>query len=501
MQFLNKLYSGRKSIDLLFVLLLVLVWGMHVLSWSDEPPSVDPVNFLMALDHYDVATDRPHPTGYPLFVGLGRAATFVVNKAHAYQFVNLLMLIGAGLCLYLLMRRLGRPEVGLASAALLMTHPLSLAATVVPESYFSDAFFGCAIAAWIVIYAQRPKVLLTGITLIFLALGLFRAASSVELFPLALACAYVTADVKHRNRRVIQVAVCAMASIILAYIVTVMLAGGYQIYSAAVTRVMGAAVAGKSIFAGAPIEAHLFMLMRLFVWLLLISLPTLIIFAFLWKCRKKKYWPDWILKASLVALFWVLPPLAIYSLFYFLKPTYLTILLPALLASFSWAVFFVFRSNDKSYAWLIISVVIGLQLGLFYGATKSWPTPLYQISQAYFHEQDDAWAELRAAASAADGAHNLLIWIEHPSLPVYALRLIPWSGKVASLDSVHTYNMRNLDLDTVELQWIDPQTMRWSKAGNNEANFKDFDQIFVVTIKNGRPSFKSYNVRLGSNAL
>ncbi len=501
MQFLNKLCPSMKPVDLMFVVLLAIVTVMHVLSWSEEPPSVDPVNFLMALDHYDVATDRPHPTGYPLFVGLGRAASFVVGKAHAYQLVNLFMLVGAGLCLYLLMRRLDRPEVGFASAALLMTHPLSMAATVVPESYFSDAFFGCAIAAWIVINAQRSKILVTGITLIFLALGLFRAASAVELFPLALACVYVTTDKEYQYHRVFQVAVCAVASIILAYLVTVTLAGGYQIYSAAVARVMGAAVAGKSIFAGAPLEAHLFMLMRLFAWLLLISLPTSIIIALILKGWHKGVWPAGLLKASLVTVFWVLPPLAIYSLFYFLKPTYLVIILPALLAIFSWGVFFVFRSQSKLYAWGIIVAVIGLQLGLFYGATKSWPTPLYQISQAYFQEQDAAWAELRTAAIAADGERNLLVWIEHPTLPVYALRLIPWSGKVASLDSVHAFNIDNIDMKTLQLQWIDPKTMRWSKAEKGVANFKDFDQIFVVANENGRPSFKSYNVQTGNTVF
>jgi hypothetical protein len=142
--------------------------------------------------------------------------------------------------------------------------------------------------------------------------------------------------------------------------------------------------------------------------------------------------------------------------------------------------------------------VIGLQLGLFYGATKSWPMPLYQISQAYFHEQDVAWAELRTAAIAADGERHLLVWIEHPTLPVYALRLIPWSGKVASLDSVHAYNMDNIDMKTLQLQWIDPKTMQWSKAEKGIANFKDFDEILVVANVNGRPNFQLYNVETGN---
>ena len=496
MRSLNNLLSGKKLIDLTFGVLLVLFAVMHAQSWSDEPPSVDPINFVKALDNYDVATDRPHPTGYPLFVGLGRAATLVVGKAHAYQLVNLFMLIGAGLCLYLLMRRLGRPEVGFASAALLLTHPLSLAATVVPESYISDAFFGCAIAAWIVCNAQRPKILFTGIALIFLVLGLFRVVSGVELLPLALACVYVTTDADHRQRRVFKIAACALVSIITAYVVTVMLAGGYQRYIDAVARVMGAAVAGKSIFAGAPIEAHIFMLLRLFVWLLLLSLPTLIIIVFVWWDRRKESCSPEMFKALLVALFWVLPPLALYALFYFLKPTYLLILLPPLLIMFAWGIFS-FRSHGKLYGWLIVTFLVGLQLGIFYGATKSWPTPVYQISQAYFQEQDAAWAELKAAASAANGDRSLFIWIEHPSLPVYALRLIPWSGKVAFLDPHHVNNMLNIDMTTLELQRIEPKTMQWGEAEKNVANFKEFDLIFVMTTKMGRPSFKSYDATTG----
>lgn len=501
MQFLNKLYAGIKPLDLLFAVFLLLFAVMHVLSWSEEPPSVDPVNFLMALDHYEVATDRPHPTGYPLFVGLGRVASYFVGHAHAFQLVNLLMMLGGGLGLYLMMRRLNYPEVGLASAVLLLTHPLSLAATVVPESYFSDAFFGCIIAAWIVINAQRPKVLVSGITLIFLALGLFRAASGVELFPLALACVYVTTEKGQQYRRVFQVAVGAFVSIILAYVLTVFLAGGYQVYSAAVTRVMGAAVAGTSIFAGAPLDAHLFMLMRLTVWLLLISLPTLIVIALLWKARQKGVWPADLLKVLLVVLFWMTPPLAVYSLFYFLKPTYLIIFLPALLTIFSLGLFFRFRAHGQSYAWLIICVVVALQLGVFYGATKSWPKPLYQISQSYFNEQDTAWVELKAAAASADGKRSLLVWIEHPTLPVYALRLIPWSGKVAALYSTYEYKMKKIDLNTVQLQRIDPKIMQWSNAEKGVANFKDFDLIFVVTNENGRPNFKTYDIKTGNNVF
>jgi hypothetical protein len=130
---------------------------------------------------------------------------------------------------------------------------------------------------------------LVGVTLIFFALGLFRAISSAELMPLALSCIYFT-NSSERIKKVCIVAVCIIAVVSLDYLITVWLAGGYTMYSIAVKRVMGLAFAQKSIFAGANIKEHAFMFLRLIVWLVFVSLPTIIAAGFanyIWQKEKK----------------------------------------------------------------------------------------------------------------------------------------------------------------------------------------------------------------------
>lgn len=489
MRSISNLLPDNRLVDLIFGLLLVCVAVLHVNSWANEPPDVDPINFMMALDQYDVSTDRPHPPGYPLFVGLARVAMLLVGKTHAYQLVNLFMLTGAGLCLYLLMRRLDHPGIGLSAAVLLLTHPLSLAATVVQESYFSDAFFGCAIVAWIVGYAKRPGQLVAGIGLIFFALGLFRAVSGAVLLPLALACVYVTADEGYQLRRIFQVVMVSLAAIIASYLITVSLAGGYQRYSEAVARVMGTAVSEVSVFAGAPAKAHLFMLLRFFSWLLLVSFPTLVVIGYLWWQRREEFRQTKVRKAALVLMSWLLPPLILYTFFYFLKPTYLLILLPPLLVVLAWGVCSVARQQKKIYRWLLVTVIAVCQLGIFYGATKSWLAPIYRISLAYFRDQDFEWMKLRNAAKSADGTRSLLVWADHPSLPIYALRLIPWSGKIVSPEAQVNGMINNEKILAGRLHRIDPVAMQWSAAENNVANFEEFDRILVVSNDEGQVVF------------
>lgn len=94
-------YRLKLFLGALFLLYAIL----HVYSWSKEPSDVDPINFTLALEHYDVSTDRPHPPGYPLYVALARQASHIVGLSHAYQLVNLLMTLAAALALFLVAQK------------------------------------------------------------------------------------------------------------------------------------------------------------------------------------------------------------------------------------------------------------------------------------------------------------------------------------------------------------------------------------------------------------
>lgn len=70
---------------------------LNISAWPAHPPDIDPINFISALHHYDVSSNAPHAPGYPLYVGLAWLAQHIVETAHAYQFVNLAMLISTSL--------------------------------------------------------------------------------------------------------------------------------------------------------------------------------------------------------------------------------------------------------------------------------------------------------------------------------------------------------------------------------------------------------------------
>ena len=39
---------------------------------------IDSINFALGVEHFDVALHRPHPPGYPVFIGLARASTHAI---------------------------------------------------------------------------------------------------------------------------------------------------------------------------------------------------------------------------------------------------------------------------------------------------------------------------------------------------------------------------------------------------------------------------------------
>lgn len=490
-------------ISIIFMVVILTYSLVHLGSWASEPPDVDPINFVMALDHYDISTDRPHPPGYPLYVGLAKISSDVVGKAHAYQFINLTMLLAAAICLFLLTHHYGRPEVGLATVILLITHPLTFSATIVQESYFSDAFFGCLIVTWLLTNSASFKKQLVGVSLIFLTLGLFRIVSCAELSLVAIACVYVTHTTNSLKKAFITALYIASFTLI-AYLTTIWLAGGYATYSAATARVMGAAVAGKSILAGAPVKAHAFMLLKFTVWLALVSLPTLLAIGyFLLKHKEKLLHSPKSKELLIVTLGWVLPPIGLYSLFYFLKPTYLMILLPPILLVFSILVFHLFRNQHKKFAWSLVILIASSQLLFFYYAPASLPKPLYRLTHTYFNAQDMAMSELKRITLKENSAHSLLIWVDHPELSIYATRVISWKGQIGLMDSNYKSSFPTPSNGILPIETLEPITMQFG----NGVDLNKVEKVLIIENESNQFKYNVYtmqsflNMQLSSNKL
>ena len=49
--------------------------GAHLRALPRTLEDIDSINFALGVEHFDVALHRPHPPGYPVFIGLARAST------------------------------------------------------------------------------------------------------------------------------------------------------------------------------------------------------------------------------------------------------------------------------------------------------------------------------------------------------------------------------------------------------------------------------------------
>lgn len=85
----------------------------------------DSVNFALALDHFDVARGQPHVPGYPLYVGMGRIARWLLGDPQAALVaLSVLGTALAALLIYRLGVEWGGPGVGVWAVSFWLSSPL-----------------------------------------------------------------------------------------------------------------------------------------------------------------------------------------------------------------------------------------------------------------------------------------------------------------------------------------------------------------------------------------
>lgn len=456
---------------------LVVVAVVHVGSWTDWPAEHDAINFYCALERYDISRDAPHPPGYPAYVGLGRFAALFIGPTHAYQAVNLAMLLGASALLGLIGARLASPAVGAVAALLLATSPLMFSATVTPECYVCDAFGSAAVAAWGLFGFRRSKALgLIGYALIFLFVGLTRAASCALLVPLALVSTHLGAP--GDRRLLIKVVIAAGLATIGAYLLTVHLAGGLAVYRAEVDRVMGNSFRGSSMLGGASAAQHLRMATKVWVWFAIFAGPALLVFLASGWIRRS---PSSSSSASAsargigwLAAAWIVPMLSFYSLVYYLKPTYHVFYMPAIMLLGAYGVVRVVGKRPSA-GLAVGGLLAALQLTFFTLGAPGLPPQPHRLTRPYFQDQDAAWRELAKAVGNQD-PETLVIYRDHPSLTAWALRLITHDAAFASLSENEEFHQY------LDGRWISPDQMDLSRYRRSLVIDRVGDQAAFILI-------------------
>jgi hypothetical protein len=154
---------------------LALIFALaHVPFLATSLEDIDSVNFALGVRHFDVATHRPHPPGYPVYILAGKIATAITGvvmhgtesqvDAKALAIVSLLAGLFAIACLYAVFAGLNGSSwrafdiTALSATAITATCPLFWYLAARPMSDLPGLALAlvaqaCLLAAWL---RQRP---------------------------------------------------------------------------------------------------------------------------------------------------------------------------------------------------------------------------------------------------------------------------------------------------------------------------------------------------------
>ena len=102
---------------------LALIYAIaHAPFLAPSLEDIDSVNFALGVRDFDVATHRPHPPGYPVYIALGKAVTAIAGlgasapqsmiEARALSILSLLSGLVAIACLYRVFASMSTPSSG-----------------------------------------------------------------------------------------------------------------------------------------------------------------------------------------------------------------------------------------------------------------------------------------------------------------------------------------------------------------------------------------------------
>jgi hypothetical protein len=168
--------------------LLALVGGLSRLIFVRSTPiNWDAVQFVLALDHFDLHLHQPHPPGYILYVLLGRALLpFIADPSLALSILSALFSAAALPLIYWLVQHILEDSGAAICAALFwLASPLALYYGAVGLTYLPEAVLSMAVAglAWKARVNPSMAIALT-LGLVLGAAGGVRQTSILALGPL-----------------------------------------------------------------------------------------------------------------------------------------------------------------------------------------------------------------------------------------------------------------------------------------------------------------------------
>ena len=307
----------------------------------------------LALRHFDVQLDRPHPPGYPLVVATAHSLAWTGGPLQAYLAFDLLMSAAALVSTFFLAREMFGDRAGQTAALLLLASPLFLYYASIVSVYPAELFFAPLVMILVVRTARRSDERSAIALAPVLAVGAgFRPTMLVLLLPVC-----VIAVVLGRPPLWVSAAGVTIAvGIVAAWAIPMLLkSGGISGYARA-SNLYDRAARGTSLLWGASLERALYNAVQTFIATILAAAAPLLLLA-VGAARHRLRVNDrveWLLIGA-----WVVPYLAVYALVHFGKPGYALACLPALAVGVAGA------TRDSRFALAASGFLAAFAVGFF----------------------------------------------------------------------------------------------------------------------------------------
>ena len=333
--------KGAGANFIVFVILALFIIFTRYLSSVPTPHSWDAVQYVLAVENYDVINHQPHPPGAPLLILLMRAVSLFTSSPHlALVYLNIAMSVVTLLMTLIVVKRMFGSERAIMTAAILASSQTFAFYGSTSNAYISEGFAGVAIALFCWLSLSRRTWYYAILSAILLAAsGAFRQFIVVTMFPLWL---FANSYLRKKPLLLTIVIVLFICTIAVWFIPTVGTTGSYKEYSEASNLLYSAIMQQHSFFGQFPYDSTLHNLRQLFIYLffsfnIFIAPFFLLPFCFFSSVAQTTdasqgfgYWWSKQPQTLKFLVIWTVPPLCFYCLLHIPKPGYLMTVLPAL---------------------------------------------------------------------------------------------------------------------------------------------------------------------------
>lgn len=155
----NNLYI--KSMNKIIIIVFIASFCLRLLFLSNWLEDWDSVQFALALHHYSLALELPHPPGYPLYILLGKFLyLFFQDDNKAFSFLSAFLGSLSIFPLFLLTKKMFNKKVALGSTLLFLAAPVQWTLSEVALTNIPGQFFLILLIYLLYKYSDQPKIII-----------------------------------------------------------------------------------------------------------------------------------------------------------------------------------------------------------------------------------------------------------------------------------------------------------------------------------------------------